>query len=139
LDILNVAFSEAQAILIVLSPDDLAYLRPELQKPNDPEWERREIGQARPNVLFELGMALATGINRTVVVQVGDVRQFSDIAGRHILRLTNEPGDKSQLVDRLKPVGCPLDVTGKTHYFKTGDFTPRHLKTRYHSKTDILS
>ena len=128
MDILNVAFGEAQTVLVILSPDDLGYLRPELQNPSDPAWEKEPTGQSRPNVLFELGMALASGINRTVVVQVGDIRPFSDIAGRHILRLTNDPGDRTQLIDRLKTAGCPVDLTGKRDYFSTGDFTPKHLK-----------
>lgn len=128
-EILNVAFSEAQAVLVVLSPDDLAYLLPELQHKRDPLREKEPTGQARPNVLFELGLALASSINRTVVVQVGDIRPISDMAGKHILRLTNNPGDRTELADRLKTAGCPIDLAGKRDYFNAGDFTPKHAKT----------
>ena len=129
MEILDVAFSEAQAVLVLLSPDDLAYLRPELQNTSDPLSEKEPTGQARPNVLFELGLALARSIDRTVVVQVGDIRPISDIAGRHILRLTNNAGDRTGLTDRLKIAGCPIDLTGKRDYFTAGDFTPKHART----------
>jgi predicted nucleotide-binding protein len=128
MEILDMAFGEAQAVLVVLSPDDLAYLRPELQNVNDLASEKEPTGQARPNVLFELGMALASGTNRTVVVQVGDIRPFSDVAGKHILRLTNDAGDRTELTDRLKTAGCLIDLAGKRDYFSAGDFRPKHVK-----------
>jgi predicted nucleotide-binding protein len=129
MEILDGAFSEAQAVLVVLSPDDLAYLRPELQNTSDPPSEKEPTGQARPNVLFEMGLALARNIDRTVVIRVGDIRPISDIAGRHILKLTNSAEDRTGLTDRLKIAGCPIDLTGKKDYFSAGDFRPKHART----------
>ena len=80
--ILTCAFSLAQAIVVVLSGDDLARLREEFLAQDEPEYERVATPQARPNVLFEAGLAFGTHPQRTVLVQVGAIRPFSDIAGR---------------------------------------------------------
>src|SRR5205814_5162732 len=56
-EILDAAFSEAQAVLVIMTGDDLAFLRPEFQQSHDAAWEKEPTVQARPNVLFEAGMA----------------------------------------------------------------------------------
>ena len=63
--ILESAFSKASAIVVLLTPDDEARLKKPFLTKKDPMQERKLTGQARPNVLFEAGMAF--GRNRTVL------------------------------------------------------------------------
>jgi hypothetical protein len=55
--ILESAFSAAQAFVVVMTPDDEAWLKKEFHKADEAIHETMLTGQARPNVLFEAGMA----------------------------------------------------------------------------------
>src|SRR5579859_4729629 len=63
-EILEAGFLQAQAVVVLLSPDDEARLRPDLQREADPAYEAKLTGQARPNVLFEAGMAFVSHSDR---------------------------------------------------------------------------
>ena len=84
-EILDAAFSNAQAVVVVLTGDDLAHLREEFQSEHDHAYEKIPTPQARPNVLFEAGMAFGRHPERTIMVEIGNMRPFSDVAGRHTL------------------------------------------------------
>ena len=118
---LDRAFQTAQAVVVLLTPDDEARLRGPYLEDHDPSYERELTGQARPNVLFESGMALAHNEERTILVQLGEVRPFSDIAGRLVLRLTNTPQSRNELAGRLRTAGCPANTTGN-RWLEAGDF-----------------
>ncbi|MHB9073081.1 MAG: TIR domain-containing protein [Desulfobaccales bacterium] len=121
-DILDKAFSEAQAVVVLLSGDDEARLKMEFQSEEDPPFEKNLTSQARPNVLFEAGMAFGRHADRTVIVQVGsDLRPFSDIAGRHIIKLNNSPEQRNSLVQRLQTAGCSVNTSGRDWY-SAGNF-----------------
>jgi predicted nucleotide-binding protein len=49
--------AKARAVLVLLSPDDEAKLRDLFISPSDGSFERELTPQARPNVLFEAGLA----------------------------------------------------------------------------------
>jgi len=121
--ILESAFSHARAVVVLLSPDDEVRLRPALQGPNERAYELAFSPQARPNVLFEAGMALAFHPKRTVLVEIGQLRPFSDVAGRHSIRLDNSPGTRQALALRLRDAGCNVNLDG-TDWNTEGDFTP---------------
>jgi predicted nucleotide-binding protein len=120
-EILNVAFDRAQAIVVLMTPDDEARLRPEFQSENDPSHERDLTPQARPNVIFEAGMARGRDPKRTVLVQIGQLRPFSDIGGLHIVKLDNSTEKRQDLAMRLKTAGCPVKLD-RTTWHKMGDF-----------------
>jgi predicted nucleotide-binding protein len=120
--VLDAAFNQAVAVVVLLTPDDLAQLRPELLKSHDPEYERTPTGQARPNVLFEAGMAFGRHPANTILVQIGPHRPFSDIAGRHVLRMDNSPEQRSELANRLGSAGCEVDLSGQD-WLSEGDFS----------------
>lgn len=120
--ILETAFREAAAIVVLFTPDDEARLRRPFVKQNDPVYEKRLTPQARPNVLFEAGMAFGRNPESTVLVQVGDVRPFSDVGGRHVARIGNDATSRQELATKLANAGCNVDTSG-THWLTEGDFS----------------
>lgn len=122
--ILDTAFREAAAVVVLLTPDDEVRLRKRYHKPREPEYEKRLSGQARPNVLFEAGMAFGRNPDSTVLVQLGDVKSFSDVGGRHVVHLSNDPTSRQELATKLANAGCNVDTSG-TDWLNAGDLTPR--------------
>lgn len=120
--ILEQAFHEAAAVVVLLTPDDDARLRKKYRRSREPSYETKLTGQARPNVLFEAGMAFGKNPNSTVLVQLGEIRPFSDVAGRHIVRLSNDPTSRQELAVKLANAGCNVDTTG-TDWLEVGDFS----------------
>jgi predicted nucleotide-binding protein len=120
-EILDAAFGLAAAIVVLLTPDDLAYLKPEFVQSHDPGYERDPTGQARPNVLFEAGMAFGRSPDHTVLVQVGELRPFSDVGGRHVIHMDNSAEQRTELANRLGNAGCDIDLGGRD-WLSEGDF-----------------
>lgn len=120
-EILGTAMQYAQAIIVLFTGDDQARLKDEFLWVNDPVYERETTPQSRPNVIFEAGLALGKYPDRTILVQVGDLRPFSDIAGRHIIRLRNTSKSRQELAQRLKLAGCEVDLSG-TDWHDAGKF-----------------
>jgi len=110
-EVLDALFSQAQAVVVLFTPDDEARLRPDLVSPTDPAHEKDLTYQARPNVIFEAGMALARDAQRTVLVEIGTLRPFSDIGGRHVVRLANDSVSRHEFARRLGVAGCPINLT----------------------------
>jgi predicted nucleotide-binding protein len=132
-EILDAAFREAAAIVVLLTPDEEARLKPVFVSSGDPKHERQLSGQARPNVLFEAGMAFGRDPNSTVLVQLGDTRPFSDVGGRHVLHLSDNPASRQEFVTKLANAGCNVNTSG-TDWLSAGDFqrplTPASTRTR---------
>lgn len=120
-EVLEKAFSNAQAAVVLLTGDDEAKLRDELLKPNDADYEKKLTPQARPNVLFEAGMAFGRHADRTVIIELGTLRPFSDISGRHVIKMNNTTERRQELAQRLKTAGCDINLTG-TQWHRVGDF-----------------
>jgi predicted nucleotide-binding protein len=120
-DALEAAFARAKAVVVLMTPDDIAQLREEYASgPADPELQ--PTPQARPNVLFEAGMALGLHPDRTILVELGSLRSFSDVAGRHAVRIDNTPAKRNDLATRLRNAGCAVDTSG-SDWYGAGDFT----------------
>lgn len=117
-EILNTAFTIAQAFLVLLTPDEEVVLRRELRADAR---DGQPTMQARPNVILEAGMALATDEGRTILVSIGAVRGMSDLDGRHVVRLNNSAERRNDLVQRLKVAGCRPKTDG-ADWLKLGDF-----------------
>jgi predicted nucleotide-binding protein len=117
-EIVEAAFSVAQAVVVLLTPDELGSLHPELSESED---DRPGLaGQPRLNVILEAGMAFQSHPDKTVLVEIGKTREISDLAGRNAIRLDGEQGKLNDLANRLERAKCPvrrngadwLDVTG---------------------------
>lgn len=121
-EILKKGFARAAAFVVLLTGDDLAMLREPLRKPGEAAHETTLTPQARPNVLFEAGMAFGFAERRTILVEIGTLRPFSDIFGRHAVHLTNDTGPRQDLALRLKAGGCAVRMTGND-WRTAGDFS----------------
>jgi hypothetical protein len=56
-----------------------------------------------------------------VIVQVGNVKPFSDIQGRHVVRLNNDAARRKEIADRLRTAGCSVDESGDD-WLSVGNF-----------------
>ena len=103
-----------------MTPDEVAQLRDGLGASEDTTDVQPGL-QPRPNVLFEAGMALGRDPERTVIVKLGKVRQFSDIAGRHVVQLRDDAASRKELAGLLAAAGCAVDMSG-TDWLSAGSF-----------------
>ena len=120
---------QAQAIVILLSADDEAKLKDQFVGASERQTEGKLRGQARPNVIFETGIAVGTHHRKTVMVRVGDVKPFSDVGGMHIPRLGDDAASRNEIANRLEALGCRTDREGD-HWLHAGNFTPTPPKAR---------
>jgi len=125
-DILRHGIGSAQACLVLLTPDEDVRLSRSFVRPTDSK-ERSFRGQPRPNVIFEAGLALADAPDRTIVLEIGDCRSFSDVLGRYLMKFNGAPGERHDLKARLRAIGCDLDDTGQD-WLAAGDFDTRKRK-----------
>ena len=120
-EVLAAAFSRAHAVVVLFTPDDEARLKESFRTANDLLHETQLTGQARANVLFEAGMAMGRNPDRTVLVELGSLRPFSDVGGRHVIRIDNSSQRRQELAQRLQTAGCPVNLGG-TAWHTAGDF-----------------
>lgn len=120
-EIVSAGLKSAKAIVILFTGDDEVMLKPEFHSPNDPLFESQLTPQARPNVILEAGMALGLARDRTVIVEVGNIRPMSDIAGLNTVRLTNTAQSRNNFAARLRVAGCVVDTNG-ADWLSAGEF-----------------
>lgn len=119
--ILDGALEQAQAIVVLLTGDDVVRLRETFINADDPPYERELTPQSRPNVLFEAGLAMGRAPDRVVIVELGATKPFSDIAGRHTVRMDDSTQKRQELADKLTHAKCIVDRSG-TDWHTAGDF-----------------
>jgi predicted nucleotide-binding protein len=120
-DVLRANMADAQAIVVLFTPDEEARLKAELCNRGEKRTEGALLSQARPNVIFEAGWAVGAFPKKTVLVQVGKSRSFSDIGGKLMVHLSDDPAKRRVFANRLKAAGCKPDITG-TDWLTTGKF-----------------
>jgi predicted nucleotide-binding protein len=120
-EVIDAGFQHAQAIVVLLTPDDEAKLRNEFITPGEQAFERKLMGQPRQNVIFEAGMALSKYPGTTVLVQVGNLRPMSDVGGLHILHLADSAASRKSFVSKLKIAGVVLNDDGD-NWLTAGQF-----------------
>ncbi|SDT15793.1 TIR domain-containing protein [Actinoplanes derwentensis] len=112
LEVIHHGLNSAQAVVALLTPDDVVSLHPDLWAPREDAHETVPMMQPRPNVLMELGAALLAFRERTVMVKVGEIRPLGDIAGVNYIDFHETDAARGKLVSRLKAAGCTVDDTG---------------------------
>ncbi|MGZ0212542.1 MAG: TIR domain-containing protein [Actinomycetales bacterium] len=115
----------ATAVVVLFTAEDRVQLDSSLV-PNATRIELEEGHQPRPNVLIEAGMALAYdvafGTQKTLLVQFGDIRDATDLGGKHILRIGGaEPQWRHSLLKRLELAGLHVDDSDG-NYLASGNF-----------------
>ncbi|WP_414708109.1 TIR domain-containing protein [Rathayibacter festucae] len=110
LDIVRAGIAAADAVVVLLTPDDEGRVKAEFSEVTDDPREASLTGQARQNVVFEAGWALATKPNSVILVKIGDVRQLSDIHGLNYVSLTNDISSRRTLIGRLRSSGLAVDA-----------------------------
>jgi len=120
-EVVDRLFFGSQAAVVLLTGDDEARLQPALVLATDSAYERQLTPQARPNVLFEAGLAFARMPERTILVQVGSLRPFSDVAGRHVVHFDGSAQARHTLAGRLDAVECAVVRSGND-WLTAGEF-----------------
>ncbi len=109
IDVVDHIFRCAQAAIILLTPDEEAFLKFPF---HDGRSESSPQPQARPNVLFEAGLAFVHQPDRTIFVRLGEHRVISDIVGLHDIRVTANDNQHVELIHRLRTAGCSVQDAG---------------------------
>jgi predicted nucleotide-binding protein len=113
------ALKSVQGVIVMFSADEEARLKKKFRGRNDSVGLE---GQARLNVIFEAGIALGAHEAKTLLVEVGDVRKISDIAGMHIPRLADSAASRKEFAERLRDkLGLKVDLSG-TSWLSVGKF-----------------
>lgn len=118
LEVVKAGIDEAQAVIVLMTGDDEARLRPDYANES-------LMPQPRPNVFFEAGWALAiAGQERTIFLRFGGLRELSDINGVSMLEIDNSPPKRTELLARLRIAGCSAKKNNNTYLVtpQAGDF-----------------
>jgi predicted nucleotide-binding protein len=110
-----------RAVVVLMTPEDVVHLHPELHEAHEAEAETADALQARPNVLLELGMALAAHPNGTLVLMFGDHRPVTDLGGINFIRVSDTPDCRRKIAGRLQQAGCLVDESGQD-WLSAGNF-----------------
>ena len=117
--------STAQAIVVLLTGDDMARIGTRYLAKDEPE-EQLTL-QVRPNVMFEAGMAFGVDPKRTILVELGKTRDISDMAGMNAVRIDNTVAKRQLLASRLKTAGCDTHYEDQIDWHSAGDFEKANL------------
>lgn len=104
------SMDDAGAVVVIMAPEEEAKL---LKKFHSEAKDEETYLQSRPNVIFEAGLALGLKEEKTIILQFGESRIFSDILGKHILKYKGKKQEidfKTALFQKLRIAGCSCDV-----------------------------
>lgn len=129
-DVIMQGIAMANAAVVLMTPDDVVRLHPDLHQADEDSHELVEAMQARPNVILELGMALATYADRTIVLYAGRHRPMADLNGLNYVTLNGSGECLDKVVSRLRTAGCQLSdaVPGRRTRARFRDLASYHRK-----------
>jgi predicted nucleotide-binding protein len=108
---LNAALDEAKAVVVLLTGDDEVQLNGDIYH------------QPRANVLFETGMAFTRFAERTILVELDEIRLCHALVGRYRIRLSNDFNHRMAFIRSLRNVGCAITLPSNEEIRNTGDFS----------------
>jgi predicted nucleotide-binding protein len=130
---LEAAIRDVAAVVVLITPDDIVRLKKQFLSDHDGDDERKPQGQARPNVLFESGMAFGRHPEKTIFATFGRVKAFTDIGGMHVVRMTNTAKKRMELVDKLQTAKADAKTEGRADWL---DETRSNFKLKDEDNAD---
>jgi predicted nucleotide-binding protein len=121
-DVLDYAFSNAWAVMVLITGDDVGRLRDCHWREKESNNEKDYQAQPRLNVVFEAGLAFARNPERTILVQIGDAKDFSDLAGQYIHHFQGTEENRNDLKLCLSNIGCAVRDSS-LEWLRAGDFS----------------
>ena len=115
-DVVEVAFREAKAALVLFTPDEEARLHPDLRGEEEGDQEKSLTERPRPNVILEAGMAFMSHPGETIILEIGRLQPISNLAGRNVVRIRTGAEIAAKLNDlasRLREAGCPVNTSSQ--------------------------
>ena len=109
------SIEEAGAVVVIMTPEEDAQLN---EKFWSEDGDDKIYKQPRPNVIFEAGLALGMKENKTIILQFGELRIFSDILGKHVTKYRGKDKEndfKLDLLEKLKIAGCQCEARSEEH------------------------
>ena len=122
-DVVDRGMDEAHAVIALFTPDEHCELAERLRRPGHDGPSDAKRWQARPNVLFEAGVAYGKDRSRVLFVVLGSASLFTDASDMLHFRLTNDESERAKLRRTLggTTVGCVIDETSDA-WKRIGDF-----------------
>lgn len=109
MEILRAAFREGQAFVALFTPDEEAVPSAAFADTDEPG----PHPQPRPNVVLEAGMAFAYDPDRTIIVEMGRIREISDLGGIHTVKWRHDRYEtRKAFLRKLKLAKCPVNDSG---------------------------
>lgn len=118
-EILDAGFAMCHVIVVLMTPDDVAAIHPSLSREQRGRTTLR--GQARPNVIFEAGMAWQRDRGRSLIIEFGAVTSLSDLSGVDKVRFDGSPASRQKVNSRLRSIGADIS-DGNGRWLRAGNF-----------------
>ena len=112
-DAVRIGLAVCTAVVVLMTAEDIVRLHPDLHDEQESPAEFADSMQARPNVLLELGMALALKPDQTLILFLGQQRPVTDLGGKNYIQVQAGSGWRSKVAGRLGQAGCPVDLSGQ--------------------------
>ncbi len=120
-EILSSTFSQAQAVIILLTPDDLVISKKPSHCEKGEGDEKTPFGQPGADVLFQAGLFFGQNPQRTVIIEIEQLTPFSKIYEGQALRLDNSFIQRQKIANRLRTAGCNVNTDG-SDWLSVGNF-----------------
>jgi hypothetical protein len=120
--VVNAGMSAAGATVVLFTGDDEVRLRREFRRGGDAGVDATFRVQARPNVLFEAGMAYMKDPKNTLFVVCGQQKIHDEVTGLNRMDVDDDPQWRQALATRLREAGLSV-VDDSSAWAQAGDFS----------------